>query len=1032
MTFRGLFIGVDRYRSAAINDLRFARRDATALHALFTDTLGGVTSLLTDSDATRDRIVAEFTALSNCHQEDTVVIGFSGHGSETHEIIPHDADLADLSETAIPLDLLQEWFSHIPAKRLIFFLDCCFSGGIGAKVLQSAEVRPRSLYSAETKLEQIAGDGRLILTAARADEEAYESNQHGHGFLTFFILEALRGTDEVVQAGRIPVFRLLDHVSGRVTAAAALVGLHQHPTMKGRIEGDLHWPIFVQGACFAAAFPELGKVTVTADLMSLQAAGFPLPAINAWAASVPSLNDLQISAINDYGILQGSHLVVSAPTSSGKTMVGELAALRAVLEGRRAIFLLPLKALVSDKRRHFDAVYGSFGIRIFEATGETDDISPLLRGKYDVALLTYEKFAAVALAFPHVLAGAGVVIVDEAQMIADKSRGANLEFLLTLIKMRRREGIEPQMIALSAVIGDTNGLESWLGARLLRRSERPVPLDEGVLRADGTFRFIDSSTDSEKIVGPIINREWRKNSSQDWVIPLVAMLIAKGQQVIVFRETKGEAKGTAQYLAERLGLAPAMSALERLPTVDGSFASRDLHATLQAGVAFHHSDLLPEERRVIEETFRQPHSPLRVIAATTTLAMGVNTPATSVIIVGLKHPGDEPYSVAEYKNLVGRAGRLGYVEKGTSFLICDSEHATHYYWGNYVTQTPEHLTSRFLDAATDPRSLIVKAIASLSRLSPRGVPSEAIIEFLEASFGAYLASRRHPDWVWNREDLIRALHELEANDLIINMEGHYSLTELGRLAGETATEVTSIVRLVACLRPVPAASLSDPDLIAAAQMSVEVDEVYFPINKKSTQKEPSYWFGELARQIGGAILNAFGSEVPDRFTRTIRAKKTVSCLLYVAGRPMTDIETALGQFGGAFGGAAGPIRSVANRTADLISVAAKVAEIIHPGLDLEERARRLAVRLTYGVPSEAVDLARELGGELLRGDYCALAKDQLCDPDSLESVSDTVLLSALGNDKTKLGKIREAARVIMHRRRLEHSISKPVLEPYVS
>ena len=60
-----------------------------------------------------------------------------------------------------------------------------------------------------------------------------------------------------------------------------------------------------------------------------------------------------------------------------------------------------------------------------EATGETDDISPVLRGKYDVALPTYEKFAAIALTFPHVLAGAGVVVIDEAQMIADESRGAN-------------------------------------------------------------------------------------------------------------------------------------------------------------------------------------------------------------------------------------------------------------------------------------------------------------------------------------------------------------------------------------------------------------------------------------------------------------------------------------------------------------------------------------------------------------------------------------------------------------------------------
>ena len=116
-----------------------------------------------------------------------------------------------------------------------------------------------------------------------------------------------------------------------------------------------------------------------------------------------------------------------------------------------------------------------------------------MRGHYDICLLTYEKFASLAVAAPHLLEQLGTVVVDEVQMIADPSRGANLEFVLTLLRMRRQAGIEPQLIALSAVIGDTNGLERWLGARLLRRTERPVPLDEGILLADGRFRYVDAS-----------------------------------------------------------------------------------------------------------------------------------------------------------------------------------------------------------------------------------------------------------------------------------------------------------------------------------------------------------------------------------------------------------------------------------------------------------------------------------------------------------------------------------------------------------
>jgi hypothetical protein len=133
MAVRGLFIGSDRYESPDINELSCARRDAVALEALFADTLGGATVLLTDQDATRERIAAEFTELENCDADDTVVIGYSGLGSDTHELVAHDTDFYDIAATTIPLEAVQEWFSRIPAKRLIFFLDCCFSGGIGCR-----------------------------------------------------------------------------------------------------------------------------------------------------------------------------------------------------------------------------------------------------------------------------------------------------------------------------------------------------------------------------------------------------------------------------------------------------------------------------------------------------------------------------------------------------------------------------------------------------------------------------------------------------------------------------------------------------------------------------------------------------------------------------------------------------------------------------------------------------------------------------------------------------------------------------------
>jgi len=618
-------------------------------------------------------------------------------------------------------------------------------------------------------------------------------------------------------------------------------------------------------------------------------------------------------------------------------------------------------------------------------------------------------------------------------MIADAHRGANLEFILTLIRMRRRQGIEPQVICLSAVIGDTNGLEGWLGGRLLRRHERPVPLREGLLLGDGRFRYIDPDTGEEKVEG-VTHRIYGKGSSQDWIIPLVQKLVSNGQQVIVFRETKGDARGCANYLAGALGLPPAAEALTQMPAGDPSQASADLRNALGRGVAFHNADLEREERRIIEEEFRRPASGLRVIAATTTLAMGVNTPASSVVIAGLTHPGDQPYSVAEYKNLVGRAGRLGFAENGASYLLALDPRAEFDMWQRYVTAAPEDLASRFLAEGTDPRSLIVRVLVSVGRAARDGITSDEIIAFLESSFGAYQAQRSHAGWQWDRADLMVALDNLTRHGLItINPSNAYQMTALGRLAGETATEVGSIIRLVDCLRGLLMDAITDPALIAATQSTVELDQVLFPINKKSTQKEPQLWQNELRQQgIVQWLLGALSKDISDQHQPTLRAKKAVGCLLFISGRAMNEIERVLTQFGGTFGGAAGPIRAVAGRTSDLLPVAARIAEILNPTLDLSDRVGRLTLRLTYGIPSAACDLAREVGAGFLRGDYTRLATQNFCEPDRIATATDEDLLACLDMDKKKLALLRQASTAVEARRASQLKTTIPILEAYVA
>src|SRR5206468_9752020 len=115
------------------------------------------------------------------------------------------------------------------------------------------------------------------------------------------------------------------------------------------------------------------------------------------------------------------------------------------------------------------------------------------------------------------------------------------------------------------------------------------------------------------------------------------------------------------------------------------------------GTAFHNTNLIREEREVVERTFRDPAGGIRVLAATTTVAAGINTPASTVILAEQEFIGEDgrPFTVAEYKNMAGRAGRLGFREQGKSIILADTGYEREQLFAKYVKGTTEPLRSSF-------------------------------------------------------------------------------------------------------------------------------------------------------------------------------------------------------------------------------------------------------------------------------------------------------------------------------------------------
>lgn len=181
-----------------------------------------------------------------------------------------------------------------------------------------------------------------------------------------------------------------------------------------------------------------------------------------------------------------------------------------------------------------------------------------------------------------------------------------------------------------------------------------MPLDEGVLRADGAYRYL-APDGSEQVESGFIRPAYSTRKHRDWVMPLVKRLTDEGQQVIVFRATKAETRFVAEYLANSVGLPPAQSALDRLPASDPSVASGYLRRVLQAGVGFHNSDLDRDERHILEEEFRAPDSALRVLRSDHHFGDGLNTPASSVVCTS--QYANQPPGVVQH-TCIGR-GRSG-------------------------------------------------------------------------------------------------------------------------------------------------------------------------------------------------------------------------------------------------------------------------------------------------------------------------------------------------------------------------------------
>ncbi|WP_058993319.1 ATP-dependent DNA helicase [Haloarcula sp. CBA1127] len=513
-----------------------------------------------------------------------------------------------------------------------------------------------------------------------------------------------------------------------------------------------------------------------------------LPGVPEWLPDhlrddgIEELYPPQAEAV-EAGVTEGENLVASIPTASGKTLIAELAMLASVARGGKALYIVPLRALASEKQADFEE-FEQYGLDIGVSTGNYESEGGWLADK-DIVVATSEKVDSLVRNDAPWIEDLTCVVTDEVHLVDDGERGPTLE--VTLAKLRRLNP-DLQTVALSATIGNAEALATWLDAGLVDSDWRPIDLQKGVHYGqalhleDGSQQRL-SVQNNEKQTAAIVRDTLEDDGS-----------------TLVFVNSRRNAEAAAGRLAntvrphltdeERDQLADIA---EEIRDVSDTETSDDLADAVADGAAFHHAGLSRGHRELVEDAFRDRL--VKVVCATPTLAAGVNTPSRRVVVRDWRRydgsaGGMAPLSVLEVHQMMGRAGRPGLDPYGEAVLIASSHDEVDELFERYVWADPEPVRSK-LAAEPALRTHILATVASGFARSREG-----LLEFLEQT----LYASQTDDSGQLERVVDDVLTYLQRNDFLEIEAGELDATSLGHTVSRLYLDPMSAAEIVDGLR----------------------------------------------------------------------------------------------------------------------------------------------------------------------------------------------------------------------------------------
>lgn len=373
-------------------------------------------------------------------------------------------------------------------------------------------------------------------------------------------------------------------------------------------------------------------------------------------------------------------VVVSLPTSAGKTLLAKLSILQSIndLQDHKVIYLAPTRALVNQIALSLKKDFASSGIKvqianpIFELDPMEDQV---LQQDYHVLVTTPEKCDLLFRVSHPSVEKVSLVVVDEAHNINDSHRGGKLELLLSQL---RRERSQIRYLLLTPFASNAQDVASWLGGR----DSAPIVVDwkpndriigqivkgRRVSSADKfklDFQTLESPH-SDCPSGKVIKTDIEVDFARKDVIAASTVLRLHNSTeggILVLSNSRSDAEENAAAVASSLPMVSNTKIELICRYLDAEVGGvHPLTSVLRKGVAFHHAGLSPEARYFVERLIEDKC--VRVICATTTLAQGVHFPLSAAVIESYNRKIrtrsgwiTQPIEPWEFWNIAGRVGR---------------------------------------------------------------------------------------------------------------------------------------------------------------------------------------------------------------------------------------------------------------------------------------------------------------------------------------------------------------------------------------